>query len=241
MRAGFWYRLVIVVVRPLLRALTVRDWQGLANLPATGGFVLCPNHVSYIDPLIVAHLLVDQGRPGRFLAKAELFELPVIGRLLRGAGQIPVYRASREASAAYQAAVQAVRDGECVIVYPEGTITRDPQGWPMVGKTGAARIALATGAPVVPLAQWGPQELLAPYARRLRLGARTRVHLRVCPPVDLSAYVGLEPTPEVLRAMTAAIMRELAVAVGELRGQVPPAEQYDPKRAGQHSEGISEP
>ena len=110
--------------------------------------------------------------------------------MLRGAGQIPVYRESADASRAFSAAVAAVRDGECVAFYPEATLTRDPDQWPMVGKTGAARVALETGAPVIPVAQWGPQELLAPYAKKPDLFPRKTMHVRAGPPVDLSDFAG---------------------------------------------------
>ena len=103
----------------------------------------------------------------------------------RAAGQIPVERLSRNAVGAYDAAVAAVRDGECVVVYPEGTITRDPDLWPMVGKSGAARIALETGCPVIPVGQWGAQELLAPYAKKPNLFPRKRITMKVGDPVDL--------------------------------------------------------
>ena len=85
---------------------------------------------------------------------------------MRSAEQIPVYRMTTDASQAFDAAVEAVQEGECVVVYPEGTITRQPDLWPMTGKTGAARIALAAGVPVVPVAQWGAHQILAPYAKR---------------------------------------------------------------------------
>ena len=90
--------------------------------------------------------MYDHGRLPRYLAKAGLFKNKFLGFFLRSAGQIPVDRRRKNAAGAFDAAVAAVRDGECVVVYPEGTITRDPDLWPMVGKSGAARIALATGA-----------------------------------------------------------------------------------------------
>ena len=80
--------------------------------------------------------------------------------------------------------------GECVVVYPEGTITRDPDLWPMAGKSGAARIALATGCPVIPIGQWGAQDLLAPYAKKPDLFPRKPVTMKVGDPVDLSDLVG---------------------------------------------------
>lgn len=229
---GFWYRFAITLLRPVLSLVTRRDWRGAQNLPGTGGLVVVANHVSHLDPFTLAHYLHDHGRLPRFLAKASVFDVPFVGRVVRGAEQIPVYRESQDASRAYQAAVAAVRRGECVVVYPEATLTRDPDLWPMRGKTGAARIALATGAPVVPVAQWGVQEVLAPYTTRPHLFPRRTVHVLAAPPVDLSGLPDGEPTAEVLAEATDRIMSALTAAVAQLRGEVPPPVRFDPVAAG---------
>jgi 1-acyl-sn-glycerol-3-phosphate acyltransferase len=226
---GPWMRLAVLVLKPTLTGLTTRDWQGMENIPRTGGVVVCPNHISYADPLTLAHFIYDAGRAPRFLAKAALFEIPLVGRLLRGAAQIPVLRASKDASLAFSAAVGAVERGECVCIYPEGTVTRDPQLWPMVGKTGAARVALATGAPVIPVAQWGPQEILPPYHKVPRILARHRIRIVAGPPVDLSEYEDRELSTAVLRAATEKIMSAITTLLAELRNESPPLARYDPR------------
>ena len=159
-RIGFWYRLVVVIVKPLLRLFTRRDWRGIENLPASGGFIAIANHVSEVDPLMVGEFLIDAGRPPRFLAKKELFRITVLRWIFEGAKQIPVDRNSTDASKALSAAVDALEAGECIFIYPEGSATRDPQLWPMKARTGVARHALLSRDPVVPIAQWGPQEIL---------------------------------------------------------------------------------
>ena len=134
----------------------------------------------------------------------------------------------------------AVRRGECVVVYPEGTLTRDPDLWPMVGKTGAARIALATGAPVIPVGQWGAHEVLPPYTIRPRLVPRKRVVMKVGDPVDLSDLseaAGPHPSTEVINQATARIMAALVAVVEELRGAQAPVERFDPRRAGVRQTG----
>jgi 1-acyl-sn-glycerol-3-phosphate acyltransferase len=145
MKRGWAMGFVISVLRPPLMVLTRRDWAGAENLPASGGCVVAVNHVSEVDPMPLAHFLYDNGRIPRFLGKAEVFKVPIAGWILTSAGQIPVYRQTSDAAQAFSAAAAAVEKGECVVVYPEGTISRDPSMWPMVGKSGAARIAL-TGA-----------------------------------------------------------------------------------------------
>jgi 1-acyl-sn-glycerol-3-phosphate acyltransferase len=229
---GFWYRLAVVLLRPLLMLLTRRDWRGAEHVPAVGGFVAVTNHVSHVDPLTFAHFLYDNGRLPRFLGKEALFRLFFVGRVLRGAKQIPVYRESRDASKAFSAAVAAVRAGECVGIYPEATLTRDPDLWPMVGKTGAARVALETGAPVIPIAQWGPQELLAPYTKRPHLFPRKTMHVWAGPPVDLEDVRGRPVDAALLREVTERIMAAVTAMLEEIRGEQAPPTAFDPKLQG---------
>lgn len=228
---GFWWRFIVVIVKPFMLATTKRDWRGRENVPRTGGIVVAANHVSHFDPLTLGHFMHEQGRVPRYLGKASLFKIPVFGRIISSAGQIPVERGSSEAAHAFQAAVEAVERGESVIFYPEATITRDPDMWPMTGKTGAARVALSTGRPVIPIAQWGPQEVYAAYSHRVHLLPRKTMHIKAGPPVDLSAYEGKPLTTELLQKATATIMNAIADALGELRGETPPAELYDSSRA----------
>ncbi len=230
---GWAFNLAVAIVKPTVLATTRRTWIDGEKVPATGGCIVVLNHISHIDPLLAAHFLYDHGRLPRYLAKSGLFTNRFLGRFLRDAGQIPVERLSRNAAGAFDAAVAAVRDGECVVVYPEGTLTRDPDLWPMTGKTGAARIALATGAPVVPIGQWGAHELLPPYTTRPRLVPRKRIVMKVGDPVDLtdlSAAGG--PSTATINAATARIMAALVAVVEELRGATAPVERFDPRRAG---------
>lgn len=217
------------IVRPILLATTKHRWIDSERIPAEGGAILVVNHISEVDPLIVAHIVWDHGRIPRYLAKDGLFKNKLLGFFLKAAGQIPVYRATRNATGAYDAAVAAVRAGKIVVVYPEGTITRDPGLWPMVGKSGAARIALATGAPVIPIGQWGAQELLAPYAKKPDLFPRKLITMKVGEPVDLS---GLDDSPASVTEATHRIMAALTGLVEEVRGETAPAERFNPRTAG---------
>jgi len=231
-KLGFWYRLAVVVLKPPLVVLTKRDWRNRDLLPHGQGIVVAPNHISYLDPLVVAHYLHDNKRPPRFLAKDAMFRVPFVGRLLRGAQQIPVYRKSKEAGNAMRDAISAIERGECVVVYPEGTLTRDPDLWPMSGKTGAARIALSSGCPVIPMAQWGSQEVLAPYAKTPRLLPRKTLTVTVGPPVDLSGLLGKEQSAEVLREATERIMSAITALVAGIRGEEAPTERFDVRTSG---------
>ena len=231
-KRGWGFRVGSKILKPLLFATTTHDWRDGTKIPAAGGCVLVLNHVSHADPLASAHLVYDHGRLPRYLAKSALFKSRVLGALLRSAGQIPVQRLSHHAAGAYDAAVAAVRAGECVVIYPEGTLTRDPDLWPMTGKSGAARIALETGCPVIPIGQWGAQDLLAPYSKRPDLFPRKQITMLVGDPVDLSDLVALKPTPEVVRRATQRIMAAITVLVEEVRGEQAPSERFDPQRAG---------
>jgi 1-acyl-sn-glycerol-3-phosphate acyltransferase len=227
-----WYAFAVAVLRPVLMVATKRDWRGQENLPADGGVVVVPNHISHVDPFVVAHYLFDQGRLPRFLAKASLFSVFFVRTVITGAKQIPVYRETSEAGASLRDAVAALRAGELVVVYAEGTLTRDPQLWPMAGKTGAARLALSTGCPVLPLAAWGPQELLAPYSKRPHLLPRVTMQVTLGAPVDLDDLREQPLTAEVLHAATERIMDAVTALVAEQRGEPAPAVRVDPRESG---------
>ncbi|HYO41511.1 MAG TPA: lysophospholipid acyltransferase family protein [Nocardioidaceae bacterium] len=229
---GWAFAFCATVLEPLLVVTTRRRWSGGDNLPASGGCVLAVNHISHLDPLTCAHFVYAQGRMVRFLAKAEVFDVPLLGTILRSAGQIPVHRLSTEASASFTAAVDAVQRGECVVVYPEGTITRQPELWPMTGKTGAARIALASGAPVIPVAQWGAQHILPPYTTRPHLLPRKTITMAAGPPVALDDLRSEEVTPLLLREATDRIMDDVTALLEGIRGERAPAERYDPRVTG---------
>jgi 1-acyl-sn-glycerol-3-phosphate acyltransferase len=185
----------------------------------------------------LAHFLHDHDRPPRFLAKESIFRVPVVGRIVAGAGQIPVYRESATAGRALAPAVDAVGRGECVVVYPEATLTRDPGLWPMVGKTGAARIALTAGCPVIPIAQWGVQEMLPPYSNRPHLLPRTTIRVRAGAPVDLSGYAGRPLDVATLRSATDDILDAITGLLQGIRGGSPPPTRWDPRQHGQSSHG----
>lgn len=231
-RRGWPFVVGASILKPVLVPATRRRWIDGDKLPATGGCVVVLNHISHVDPLLTAHFVYDHGRLPRYLAKSGLFRNPVLGRFLQALGQIPVSRLTADAVGAYDAAVAAVRAGECVVVYPEGTITRDPGLWPMTGKTGAARIALATGCPVVPVGQWGAHEILPPYSTRPRLVPRRTVTFKVGDPVDLGPLPQGAATAEQLRRATDLIMDAVTALVAEIRGEQPPAERFDPRRRG---------
>jgi len=228
----FTYRLAIAIVRPLLMLFTKREWSGVENLPTQGGYVVCPNHYSYLEPFVFGHFLVDNGHSPRYLGKVEVFTAPVVGAIVRNADQIPVHRESGRANDAYRAAVSAVRAGKTVAIYPEGTLTRDPGLWPMRGKTGAARVALETRCPVIPVATWGAHEVLAPYSTRLRLLPRSTMRVRAGRPVPLEDLLGREITAAVLFEATTRIMAAITAELEVLRGEKAPMTRFDPRTNG---------
>lgn len=231
-RRGFAWALAISIVKPVLLATTRHEWVDGEKIPAAGGAVVAANHVSHADPLTFAHLVHDHGRLPRFLAKSELFDVFFVGTILRATGQIPVFRLSADATRAFSAAVDAVGQGRLVVVYPEGTLTRQPDLWPMTGRSGAAHIGLVAGVPVIPVAQWGAQEILYPYASRPSLFPRKTVHAKVGDPVDLDDLRGQEITPALLREATERIMDAITRLLEDIRDESAPAERYDPRRAG---------
>ncbi|PPB50587.1 1-acyl-sn-glycerol-3-phosphate acyltransferase [Arthrobacter pityocampae] len=224
-------------VRPVMNALMAKEWRGQEKLPRDTGIIVCPNHVTEIDPVVIAHLLFNQGIMPHFLAKAALFDVPVIGFILRTIKQVPVERTSAGANRSLEAAREALADGGGIIIYPEGTLTRDPDMWPMKGRTGAARLALQTGAPVVPIAHWGAQEVFPRYAKRFHLFPRKRVRVLVGDPVDLSEFRDAPLTKTTLDGATDRIVDAITDLLAELRGEQPPAERWDPARKHQKLTG----
>lgn len=223
---GFWYAFAACVLKPLTWAFMKKDWRGQEHVPADGGVILAANHISHVDPIALADYVVfGTGRTARFLAKSTLFKgKGIVSVVMRGAKQIPVHRHTADASLALRDAVEALHRGECVAIYPEGTVTRDPGKWPMQAKTGIARLALLSGAPVVPVAQWGAEQILDSYRTKgMHLLPRHTMHVLAGPPIDLSAFQGKELTSEVLRDATDAIMAALTRMVEGLRGEKAPA------------------
>jgi 1-acyl-sn-glycerol-3-phosphate acyltransferase len=232
-RKGPWYRFAQAVLVPANVLLTKREWSGLEHIPRTGGAVVAVNHISHADPLTFAYFVHRSGRAVKFLGKSELFELPFGGgRVVAGTGQIPVHRGTDNAATALRAAIAAVQNGDCLIMYPEATLTRDPGLWPMVGKTGTARVALATGAPVIPVAQWGAHEILPPYTKRPHLLPRTTIRTKAGPPVDLSDLRGRELSAPLLQEATERIMAAITGLLEEIRGEQAPAARFDPRKHG---------
>jgi 1-acyl-sn-glycerol-3-phosphate acyltransferase len=219
------------ILRVPMLAMTRRTWSGAENMPA-GAFIAAANHMTNVDPLVTAHFLFDNDVAPRIMAKSSLFTVPVLGWAMRATGQIPVYRGTAQAGDALAAARAALEVGECVLVFPEGTLTRDPDLWPMVAKTGTARLALMTRAPVVPIAQWGATALMGRYKALLKPIPPKRVWVSAGPPVDLSDLYDSPIEGPVLRTATDRISDAITELLSEIRREPPPAVRYDMRRQG---------
>jgi 1-acyl-sn-glycerol-3-phosphate acyltransferase len=225
-RVGAAFRFAVILVYPVTVLLFRLRYRHAERLPATGPVLLVVNHVSILDPLACARLVWDNGRVPHFLAKESVFR-SWWGPLLRAAGQIPVARFTAEAHEALHAAEADLAAGNLVVIYPEGSVTRDPSWWPMQARTGAARLALTTDAVVVPVAQWGPQRLHDYHAKKLRLQLRSLAEYSVGDPVDLTdlrarVRAGRPLTTELLKETTDLIMTRVRDQLAELRGEPAP-------------------
>jgi 1-acyl-sn-glycerol-3-phosphate acyltransferase len=226
-KAGFWIRLCVVILYPLDSLLFRIRWHNLDRVPAPsdGGCLIAINHISHVDTVLMARFVWQSGRVPRFMIKGSLFSKPVTGPIFRGAKQIPVHRGTADAAESLRDAVTALNDGECIVIYPEGTITKDPAQWPMQGKTGIARLfLLAPDIPVIPVGQWGAQQRKGTGSRWRRREAQASVGK----PVDLSRFRGVEPTAANLREITDAIMTAVRDEVAVLRGEPAPVEFFKP-------------
>jgi 1-acyl-sn-glycerol-3-phosphate acyltransferase len=223
-----WRGFTKVVLPPTIHAMMRLDWGGQQHIPEKQGMILAANHLSYTDILALSLFVHSAGRYPVFLAKSSLFEIPGFGYLLRKLGQLPVYRGQTDAALVLQDAERISKAGACVIFYPEATVTRDPDEWPMLAKTGVARLALAANLPVIPVAHWGAQRLL-PYGKLVpRVLPRKTVQMLAGPAVDLSEFAGQPITSQLCRLATDKIMSDVAGLLGTLRGETPPATPFHP-------------
>lgn len=234
----FWPLAAIVV--PLVSLIAKIRIIGAEKLPKEGAFVLAPNHYSEFDPLIVAMAVWRMGRAPRFMAKESLFRVPVLGWFLHKTGMIPVARTSSAAAAKQTMAQSAalVEHGRGVIVYPEGTLTRDPDMWPMRGKSGAVRLALADGIPLIPMAQWGTQAIMGRYQKGLSLWPlRKPVTVIVGDAVDVSDLRDRAGEPAALTEATNRLMNAITALLEQVRDEKAPAERWNPASHGQKETG----
>lgn len=210
----------------LLRRLVDVDWDDAAQLPRTGGVIVVSNHISNFDPPALAHYLIWHGRWPRALGKIDLWSVPVVGWLAKRTGQIPVERGTERAKDALVHAREALEAGECIVIYPEGTITADPDTWPMTARPGVARLALQTGYPVVPLGQWGANFVMPgkkPVWPRFR--PRRTMVFRMGDPVRLDGLAA--DNDEDVRIAGARIIAALTGIVAGIRGVEALDDVYD--------------
>lgn len=234
------FRVLAAILVPLMNILgRYRIEQG-EKLPKTGAVVVAPNHYSEIDPIVIGVAIWMQGRAPRYLAKASLFTVPVLGWFLKRSEQIPVERQGSRGSDPLAAASQLADNDLVVVVYPEGTLTRDPDLWPMRGKTGAVRLALTAGVPLIPVAHWGTQKIMPRYGKGISLFPRKDVRIRFGDPVDLSRFEGRNLDSATLAEATDLLMDAITGLLAELREETPPAERWDPARKGQAETGRFE-
>ncbi len=242
-RGGPWWKLgrdgagpgvkaAVALLYPINLALFRRDWRNIEGIPATGPAIVVMNHISVVDPIIMAAFVWDTGRVPRFMIKSSLFNYPIVGWVFRTAQQIPVERGSSAARNAVDAAHAALARGEIVIIYPEGTTTKDPDLWPMQARTGIARMALDNpGIPVIPVGQWGIGKRGAnPAVQPKRRLGRRRISASIGAPVPLEDLRARPLTLDVLREATERIMVAVRDQVAALRGEQPPAEFFKPPK-----------
>lgn len=216
------------ILIPIMKLITTYDGREGIKIPKSGPVIVASNHLSYMDAFALALFLYSNGRAPRFIGKIQVFRIPIIGRILLAAGQIPVDRESKEARVALSYALTLLEMGHQIAIYPEGTLTRDPEYWPMIAKTGAARLAVVSKAPVYPVAQWGTQEVIPPYSKKFRIFPRRTIRYRVGAPVDLSPWYGKEEDPIAMAEATALVMSAITALLEEIRGRVRPKAIFDP-------------
>ncbi|WP_233245461.1 lysophospholipid acyltransferase family protein [Salinibacterium hongtaonis] len=232
------FRFLAFLILPIMTVIARYRIVDGEKLPKSGAFILAPNHFSEIDPVVIGVVMWKLGRMPRFLAKASVFKIPLGGRLLRAAGQIPVERTTNARGAEpLKAAARAADEGLAVVIYPEGSLTRDPDLWPMRGKTGAVRMALEADIPLIPAAHWGTQLVMPRYGRKISIFPRKTITVKIGDPVDLSRFRGKPITASLLTEATDVLMADISQLLAELRGEPAPAERWDPAKNNQQETG----
>jgi len=232
----FW--IFATIAAPVVGIMVRYRFHDREKMPKDGAIVITPNHFTNIDPVVVGVGMWHLGRNPRFMAKASILRAPVVGWLLRQSGQIPVERGGTSQSAqSLKAAKELVSRGRALIVYPEGSLTRDPDMWPMRGKSGAVRLALEQGIPIIPVAHWGTQAVMARYSNKINVFPRHDVHIKVGDPVDLSEFVNRPRDASTLNAATAKVMDAITALLEDLRHEKAPAKRWDPSEHDQSETG----
>lgn len=216
---GFPWAFVRGVLRPFLKLFFSWKFIAMEKIPRTGPAIIAGNHIAYFDPLAHGFMVERRGRLPRFLAKGELWKNPFLRWVMDGLKQIRVDRGTGE-SGPVERAVAALDGGAVVVFYPEATVTTNPDLTPMQAKTGVARVAIRSGAPVIPVAVWG-SHWVKPKKRKAVHTWRRLIMLKAGDPMTFSHLRGREDDPEVLREATDQIMGELDRLVRELHKVYP--------------------
>ena len=232
-------RIVAGILAPIVRLMFKVQVEGMEKLPKSGAYILAPNHATNVDALAVAYLIyIKTKRAPHFLTKEKLFRIPLVGPILLAAGQIPVFRTGGQRNDdSLRVAHAYLQAGHSVCVFPEGTLTRDPDSWPMRGKTGAVRLALDSGVPVYPVGQWGSEKIMARYSSKFRPGFWKKVSFLVGDEIDLDRFRKPNPAPAEVLEATEVVMSAITKLVEQLRGEKAPDRRWDPVAAGQATTG----
>ena len=200
------------LMRPEVMAPNVRfEFEGIENIPDEGSAIVVFNHRSYYDASVMGLVINKAGRSVRGLGKKEVFDVPVIGHIMKGSGGIRVDRGTGS-DEPLEAAVVALRGGELLMLAPEGTIPRGPAFFDpeLKGRWGAARLAAATKAPVIPVGLWGTEKVWPRSSRmpKFSVGERPLVTVNVGPPVDLKYSSPDADTKRIMKAISALLPPE---------------------------------
>lgn len=239
-KGNAWIKLCEILLYPLTVLLGRRRYAGAGHVPTTGGALLVANHISHVDPIFDAVYIRKTGRLPHVLAKASLWKIPVVGRVLTGTGQIPVERGNGAGQKALEPATEALAAGGVVLIYPEGTVTKDPDMWPMRPRPGVAALALSGDFPVIPVAHWGSHQVYTSYSkgRKFKPLPRKDVHVVAGEPIDLSPWRGKPVDARAIRDVSYLIMERIREMVAVLRDEQPPAEFFNPKTAEHRAAGT---
>ena len=204
--ADLVYPLVVVAIKLFWKYLGLRfDFKGVHHIPRDGGAILSINHVGYLDFALTGTAALPTGRYVRFMAKKEVFDNKLAGPLMRGMHHICVDRSS--GSASFVAALRALRAGEIVGIFPEGTISVSFEIKEL--KSGAVRLAMAAGVPVIPTIVWGSQRIWTKKVKRNLSREKFPITVAFGEPLYFDKQSNVEASESVLRETMIAMLHEV--------------------------------
>lgn len=189
---SLFFRFVVNVIRLFIKFRVKRVVENIDKIPSEGPCIVIANHFNEFDAVLATEFVTQAHRAPRIFAKSSLWKIPIVKQAFNSGNLIPVNRGTKEAAKSLEVANEGLKNGDLIFIFPEGTISKDPQSWPMTCKTGAARLAIMSNAKVIPILQDGAQFLSktcdknVSWYQKHKKGNKVLIHLKAFDPIDFT-------------------------------------------------------